>query len=112
MPAPELLDPAASVWTVSAQPLADVLADLDPADLLLALPVPTGGLPTSGAVAQGLALADVDRFLCHPGGMKVIEALETGLDLGQGALDIEREVLADHGNMRAPTAHTCARARG
>jgi len=34
----------------------------------------------------------------------VIEALESSLDLGQGALDHEREVLADHGNMSAPTA--------
>jgi len=54
--------------------------------------------------SQNLALSDVDRFLCHPGGQKVIEALETSLDLGQGALDLEREVLADHGNMSAPTA--------
>jgi alkylresorcinol/alkylpyrone synthase len=53
---------------------------------------------------QNLTLGQVDRFLCHPGGVKVIEALETSLDLGQGALDIEREVLADHGNMSAPTA--------
>lgn len=52
---------------------------------------------------QGLALSDVDRFLCHPGGMKVIEALEAALSLGQGALDHEREVLADHGNMSSPT---------
>ena len=54
--------------------------------------------------AQNLTLGQVDRFLCHPGGVKVIEALETSLDLGQGALDLEREVLADHGNMSAPTA--------
>jgi len=54
--------------------------------------------------AQGLDVADIDRFLCHPGGTKVIEALERALDLGQGALDLEREVLADHGNMSAPTA--------
>jgi alkylresorcinol/alkylpyrone synthase len=46
----------------------------------------------------------VDRFVCHPGGAKVIEALEMSLGLGQGALDREREVLADHGNMSAPTA--------
>jgi len=52
---------------------------------------------------QGLLGGDVDRYICHPGGMKVIEALETSLDLGQGALDAEREVLADHGNMSAPT---------
>ena len=51
-----------------------------------------------------LAVEDVDRFICHPGGMKVIEALEQALTLGQGALDHERDVLADHGNMSAPTA--------
>ncbi len=53
---------------------------------------------------QNLTVEDVDRFICHPGGMKVIEALEASLDLGQGALDLERAVLADHGNMSAPTA--------
>lgn len=53
---------------------------------------------------MGLGLGDVDRFVCHPGGAKVIEALEISLDLGQGALNREREVLADHGNMSAPTA--------
>lgn len=53
--------------------------------------------------AQGLTPADVDRFICHPGGMKVMEAIETALELGQGALDHERAVLADHGNMSAPT---------
>jgi alkylresorcinol/alkylpyrone synthase len=53
--------------------------------------------------AQGFAVPEVDRFICHPGGMKVIEAIEGALDLGQGALDHERAVLADHGNMSAPT---------
>ena len=57
-----------------------------------------------GALARmGFGVADVDRFVCHPGGAKVIEALEKSLDLGQGALTFEREVLADHGNMSAPT---------
>jgi alkylresorcinol/alkylpyrone synthase len=52
---------------------------------------------------QGLAWEQVDRFVCHPGGTKVIEALEASLELGQGALDHERAVLADHGNMSSPT---------
>ncbi|MEO8813241.1 MAG: type III polyketide synthase [Caulobacteraceae bacterium] len=52
---------------------------------------------------MGIGMTEVDRFVCHPGGAKVIEALEHALDLGQGALDREREVLADHGNMSAPT---------
>jgi alkylresorcinol/alkylpyrone synthase len=53
---------------------------------------------------QGLDVEGVDRFICHPGGMKVIEALEQSLSIGQGSLDLERDVLADHGNMSAPTA--------
>ncbi|MEO8241906.1 MAG: type III polyketide synthase [bacterium] len=53
---------------------------------------------------DGLVLGDVDRFACHPGGAKVITALERALSLDQGALDHERQVLADYGNMSAPTA--------
>jgi alkylresorcinol/alkylpyrone synthase len=53
--------------------------------------------------AQDLEVATVDRFICHPGGMKVMEAIEGALELGQGSLDHEREVLAAHGNMSAPT---------
>jgi alkylresorcinol/alkylpyrone synthase len=59
----------------------------------------------SGILARaGLALEDVDRFACHPGGAKVITALELALSLEQGSLDHERAVLADYGNMSAPTA--------
>ncbi len=46
---------------------------------------------------------DIDRFCCHPGGVKVIDAIETALDLPQGELNLEREVLHDYGNMSAPT---------
>lgn len=50
-----------------------------------------------------LTIDDVDRFVCHPGGTKVIAALERALQIGQGALDHERAVLAEDGNMSAPT---------
>jgi alkylresorcinol/alkylpyrone synthase len=52
---------------------------------------------------MGLSAKEVDRFACHPGGAKVITALETAFGLDQGALDHERDVLADYGNMSAPT---------
>lgn len=45
----------------------------------------------------------VDRFICHPGGTKVVLALEQALGLSNGALDQEREVLRNYGNMSAPT---------
>ena len=50
-----------------------------------------------------LSLADIGRFICHPGGAKVISAIETALALDQGTLDHERDVIADYGNMSAPT---------
>jgi alkylresorcinol/alkylpyrone synthase len=53
--------------------------------------------------SQHLTVEDIDRFICHPGGMKVLEAVEGAFGLGQGALDRERDVLADHGNMSSPT---------
>jgi alkylresorcinol/alkylpyrone synthase len=52
---------------------------------------------------MGLTMADIDRFICHPGGARVIHALETALALHQGTLDHERQVIADCGNMSAPT---------
>ena len=44
-----------------------------------------------------------DRYVCHPGGAKVLVALEHALNLQDGALDAERRVLARAGNMSAPT---------
>ncbi|WP_028969959.1 type III polyketide synthase [Sphingomonas sp. URHD0057] len=55
-------------------------------------------------VQLGIARDDIDRFCCHPGGVKVIDAIEAALRLNQGELNLEREVLKDFGNMSAPTA--------
>ena len=51
-----------------------------------------------------IRMRDVDQFICHPGGAKVIVALEKALGIAQGALDHERDVLREYGNMSAPTA--------
>ena len=51
----------------------------------------------------GRSRNDIDRYCCHPGGVKVIDAIETSLELPQGELNLEREVLNDYGNMSAPT---------
>ena len=50
-----------------------------------------------------LSIDKIDRFICHPGGAKVIAALERALSLDQGTLDHERDVIADYGNMSGPT---------
>lgn len=54
-------------------------------------------------VKHGLTLDGFDGFVCHPGGAKVIEALEGCFELDEGALWSAREVLRAHGNMSAPT---------
>jgi alkylresorcinol/alkylpyrone synthase len=43
------------------------------------------------------------RFVCHPGGAKVLAAVEAALELQTGTLTDERAVLRDYGNMSAPT---------
>jgi alkylresorcinol/alkylpyrone synthase len=52
---------------------------------------------------MSVSRGDIDRFCCHPGGVKVIDAIESALQLPVGTLDLEREVLNDCGNMSAPT---------
>jgi alkylresorcinol/alkylpyrone synthase len=51
----------------------------------------------------GVDRSEIDRFCCHPGGVKVIDAIESALELSAGTLDLERDVLNDCGNMSAPT---------
>jgi alkylresorcinol/alkylpyrone synthase len=51
----------------------------------------------------GLSLADLDGFAMHPGGIRVLEALEHALELPPDALDDSRTVLREHGNMSAAT---------
>jgi alkylresorcinol/alkylpyrone synthase len=48
---------------------------------------------------HGLTIADIGHWIAHPGGPKVIQAIESGLGLGEHALDISRESLAAVGNL-------------
>ena len=43
------------------------------------------------------------QLVCHPGGAKVLDAIEFALELQKGTLRDEREILRNHGNMSAPT---------
>jgi alkylresorcinol/alkylpyrone synthase len=48
-----------------------------------------------------LTLNDIDRFICHPGGPKVIDAYEAAFGLRPGVLVEARRALAEYGNMSA-----------
>ncbi len=51
-----------------------------------------------------LRLSDIEGFACHPGGAKVLDALEMTFGMKPGGLADSRSVLRDYGNMSAVTA--------
>lgn len=50
-----------------------------------------------------LTRADIDRFLAHPGGTKVLDALESAFGIPAGSLADSRAILQEYGNMSAVT---------
>lgn len=52
---------------------------------------------------QKLGTGERPRFICHPGGMKVLRAIEKALGVDAAVFSIERDVLRRFGNMSAPT---------
>lgn len=85
--------------------------DVDPEGfgVIFGRAIPAFASQNMGAAVAGilqrldLSVSDIERFVCHPGGTKVVAALETALSLDQGSLAHERQILADYGNMSGPT---------
>ena len=48
---------------------------------------------------HGLTISDVGSWVCHPGGPKVLEAMQESLDLPPGALDVTWRSLQEVGNL-------------
>ncbi len=48
---------------------------------------------------QGLTRADIASWVCHPGGPKVLEAMQESLELPEGALDVTWRSLSEVGNL-------------
>ncbi len=53
--------------------------------------------------ARGLELADVASWAIHPGGPRILDAVESALGLPRSATADSRDVLASCGNMSSPT---------
>lgn len=49
--------------------------------------------------SQRLTVKDIDVWISHPGGPKVIDGIEKGLGLSSDALDMSRECLREVGNL-------------
>ncbi len=51
---------------------------------------------------RGLERGEVDRWLLHPGGRRIIESLQAALDLSREQAGSSFHVLAEHGNIGTP----------
>jgi alkylresorcinol/alkylpyrone synthase len=86
-------------WKVDDEGLGAIFARSIP-DLVLndLRPAAEGFLTT-----HKLSIEDIQHFSFHPGGVKVLQALETVFEMPDGTLKDERKILAGYGNMSAPT---------
>lgn len=58
------------------------------------------GDDVSGFLAEhDLTVPEIARWVCHPGGPRVLEAMESALDLHDGELDVTWRSLASIGNL-------------
>ncbi len=59
--------------------------------------------PIRARLYNGWSPDEVDSWAVHAGGRSILDAVEKGLELGQGALFASRDVLARFGNMSSST---------
>ncbi|HEX2257447.1 MAG TPA: 3-oxoacyl-[acyl-carrier-protein] synthase III C-terminal domain-containing protein [Afifellaceae bacterium] len=53
--------------------------------------------------AHGLDVADIDGLICHPGGAKVLDALEEAFAPASDGVEDARQIMRERGNMSAAT---------
>jgi predicted naringenin-chalcone synthase len=53
--------------------------------------------------ANGIGREDIDHWIVHPGGRRIIESVQDALDLGHEQVAISWEVLSNRGNVGTPS---------
>jgi predicted naringenin-chalcone synthase len=86
-------------WTIGDTGFVMNLSGEVPGRLASAL----GDAALAGRVLDGRDAADVEAWAVHPGGKSILDAVERGFALPQGALAESREVLRTCGNMSSAT---------
>lgn len=86
-------------WDVENDGLKAVFAQSIPALVSEDFRRVLNGFLARNAVRAG----SIDDFACHPGGARVLDALEDALELERGGLEASRAVLRDFGNMSSAT---------
>lgn len=105
---PEITHPGEHTWTDTLDVMGWNIED-DGFGVLFSQDIPslvTRELPPvldAYLERSGLAMGDFAGFICHPGGAKVIAALEQVFGVPEGGLGHARDVLRDFGNMSAVT---------
>ena len=105
---PEILHPGEHIWAGTLDVMGWNIED-DGFGVLFSQDIPslvTRELPPvldAYLGRHGMVLNDFDGFICHPGGAKVIAALERVFPVSDGSLGHTRGVLRDYGNMSAAT---------
>lgn len=54
-------------------------------------------------LSEGLSIDQVDDWVVHPGGPRILDSVTASLQLPLDALEASRYVLSNHGNMSSPT---------
>jgi len=52
---------------------------------------------------RGLSIEEIGSWAIHPGGPKIVDAVEKSLGLTPESTQVSRDILASHGNMSSPT---------
>jgi len=86
-------------WTIGDHGFEMSLSAAVPSTVGLHLPATVA----AGLAESGLTIPDVGSWAVHPGGPRVLSAVEEALGLAPEALAVSREVLAEHGNMSSAT---------
>lgn len=104
----EILNSGEHTWKQSLDVMGWDVTD-DGLSVIFSRDIPThvrtlmGGAMQGFLMREGLALEEHRHFLSHPGGAKVLDALEEIFGLAMGGLHHSRETLRDFGNMSAAT---------
>jgi predicted naringenin-chalcone synthase len=53
--------------------------------------------------AHGHSIASIGGWAVHPGGARILTAVEKAIDLPSAELEVSRSILAEHGNMSSAT---------
>ncbi len=59
---------------------------------------------TSGMLHRnGLCLRDIEHFVIHPGGVKILDQIQSILDIHDGDVSLSRDIMRNFGNMSSAT---------